>query len=162
MFHNIASNSLDEKYDYHITAITRLELKRDMSELWKCLAGHISFHCQNKSWTRIIFECWIERGQVIVYPSSLDTLYTVRRPVLDVKVDYLSLATQKSDEKETDDEKDVVSTIAYFDVMESITDSYRKEPAKSVIKNLLKQNDFKVITLRNGNISTKMEHGLFF
>lgn len=152
----------DESYYYISTGTTESEFRQDIIQGWAEVLRRVQEARGAATWNRLIFECWCERGYIIVYPQKRGDSPDVRMPRIVITINVLNETMRKLEETKDESEMANLLGIAYITVRDAIREVYRKEPALSVLKKTLEANDFSAWTMENSNVETLMTFPIFF
>jgi len=150
------------RYRYRLTGLTRMDLKRDMTLLWVKLLNRITFHREHGTWSRIIFEVWVEHGYVLAYPQKRGESHNQRPLEVLVDIDYFETVLRQSTTLSDAEQINGLLTMAYLNTRSSIADAYLKEDALSEMKAIMQNNDFKCFTMQGNDEKSIAEIQIFF
>ncbi|MGC3967437.1 MAG: hypothetical protein QM775_08730 [Pirellulales bacterium] len=149
-------------YYYHSTALKDREFEADIAEAWKVTCRHIGECREHGTWNRLVFECWYAEGRIVAYPHNRGDSPDNRRPTIDISISIHDDLRNKLDE--TNDESEQLSLIAltYTKLRNALRSTYRREPALTELKTLLKDNDFTCWTMENDSLDSMMKIDIYF
>ena len=145
------SASSDAKYNYRYPGLTRGELTLDIANFWTIVLNHITAERKNGTWSRIVFECWPEKGCVIAYPQKRGDLPDCHMSEIVGYFEYMQTLIVKASEAKSEQDRGWAFDLAYSNVTYQIIVGYQKDPALSNIRKILKANDFKIRIMRNND-----------
>jgi hypothetical protein len=147
---------------YRSNSVKDREFDSDIVQVWCEVCRRIREHRQSGTWNRLIFECWYSEGRIVAYPHMRGDSPDDRRPAIDVAISIQEDLRQKLAESEGEAEIRSLAALTYSRMRGPIRDMYRREPALSEFKSILKDNDFTCWTTKNDDLETLMKIDIFF
>jgi len=156
------SASSGTECNYRYLGLTRAELALDIANFWTVVLEHITSTRKNGTWSRIVFECWPEKGCVIAYPQKRGDAPDCHMPEIVGHFEYMYTFIVKALEAKSEQERGWAFDLAYSNVTCLIIVGYQKDPALRIIKDVQKENDFKIRIMRNNDSKISGDFEVFF
>lgn len=157
MLEVINLDSTAKKYSYNLSSLTERELRKDFSEMWKCLIQHIQADRQSGTWNRLIFEFWLEEGYILCFPQKGGESPDKHMPEIVIGLDLLAETIDKASNLTSEEDIQNLFYVAQAIISTALDVAYRKEPALTAIKELVAKNMFTCYKMRDNKLDTAIE-----
>lgn len=147
---------------YNATGVEEREMLDDFAQIWKAVFRHVRENREDGSWNRLIFEIWVDRSCIRIYPQMRGDSPNRKIPEVDISLNCLTEIQKQILDESVPTKSKSLRALGNAKISYAINNSYTREPALSELKRTLESNDFTCWLMKNDNTDSIMKIHLIF